>query len=67
LDSKCCQMPGAKCFTKNQYWASCTDKCTPGEPNPLDGQVWDCKELKGEQVCDSYAYRTCAAECVRYC
>jgi hypothetical protein len=67
LDSKCCQAPGAKCFTKNDYWAACTGECTPGQPSKLDGQVWDCKELKGNQVCDSYKYRECASECARYC
>jgi hypothetical protein len=67
LDSKCCQAPGAKCFTKNPYWAACTGECTPGKVNPLDGQIWDCEELKGKQVCDSYKYRTCATDCARYC
>merc|ERR1712046_303827 len=67
LNSKCCQMPGAKCYTKNQYWAACTGECKPGKPNPLDGQIWDCKELKGKQVCDSAKYRKCANTCVKEC
>jgi len=67
LNSKCCQAPGAKCFTKNPYWAACTGECTPGKVNPLDGQVWDCEELKGKQVCDSYEYRKCASECATRC
>jgi hypothetical protein len=67
LNSKCCQMPGAKCFTKNKYWAACTGECTPGKKNPLDNQMWDCKELKGKQVCDSFKYRKCANTCSRDC
>jgi hypothetical protein len=67
LNSKCCQAPGAKCFTKNPYWAACTGECTPGKVNPLDGQVWDCEELKGKEVCDSYKYRKCASECATRC
>jgi hypothetical protein len=67
LDSKCCQMPGAKCFTKSPYWAACTGECTPGKPSPLDGQIWDCKELKGKQVCDPYPYRSCATDCAQKC
>jgi hypothetical protein len=67
LHSKCCQMPGAKCFTKNPYWAACTGECTPGKKNPVDNQVWDCKELKGKQVCDPFKYRKCVNECVDKC
>jgi hypothetical protein len=67
LHSKCCQQPGAKCYTKNPYWAACTSECEPGKKNPLDNMVWDCKEKKGKQVCDSYKYRKCASTCARDC
>jgi hypothetical protein len=65
--SKCCQKSGDKCFTKNPYWASCTNECTPGKPSKLDNQIWDCKELKPKQVCDPYKYRTCVETCVEEC
>jgi hypothetical protein len=29
--------------------------------------MWDCKHLKGKQVCDSYKYRKCANTCARDC
>jgi len=47
LVSKCCQEPGAQCYTKNPYWAQCMNSCRAG-PNPRD-QVspmpWECEEL----------------------
>jgi hypothetical protein len=67
LHSKCCKLPGAKCMTKNPYWAACVGECKKGKKNPVDNQVWDCKELKGKQVCDPAKYRKCASDCVKYC
>jgi hypothetical protein len=67
LSSKCCKSPGDKCFTKNQYWAACVGECTPGKPNKVDNQIWDCKELKPKQVCDPYKYRKCVDTCVEQC
>jgi hypothetical protein len=33
LNSKCCQNPSDKCYTKNDYWAACTSSCPAGKPN----------------------------------
>lgn len=68
LKSKCCQNPSDTCYTKNPYWAACTSKpCTKGKPNPLDGQVWDCKHLKPKKTCDPFLFRSCATTCWSQC
>lgn len=67
LHSRCCQNPSDKCFTKNPYWAACTDTCPKGKKNPLDNQFWDCKELKPRVTCDAWKYRTCVSTCATEC
>lgn len=46
IHSKCCQMPGTQCFKKNDQWAMCLDRCTPG---PLltdsDHMLWNCTPM----------------------
>lgn len=67
LHSRCCQNPSDKCYTKNPYWAACTSSCTPGEPNPLDNQIWDCVEQTPRTTCDPYLYRSCVGTCWSQC
>jgi len=45
----CCADPGAACYEKDQYWASCRRSCTAGATNPEDPPQyrtpWSCRLL----------------------
>jgi len=46
--TKCCKLDGQTCYEKNDKWAMCMPKCTPG-PLLFDKEygIWSCKELGG--------------------
>lgn len=67
LQSKCCQNPSDKCYTKNPFWAACQSECTAGKPSKLDSMIWDCDLVKPNDVCDPYLYRKCALNCHDQC
>jgi len=54
MSSKCCKIPGRKCFMKNEYWANCNDTCAPGHVDAYDRTHgittgWNCSVLtKGQ-------------------
>lgn len=52
--SRCCLGSGMKCFEKNQYWATCRDKCEPGMIDKTEPEKyrtnWTCKTLGGPMV-----------------
>merc|ERR1712008_65977 len=55
MESRCCADDGAKCFMKNQYWASCKETCDKDYQDEYDKSMnitagWECKELNTEQV-----------------
>lgn len=44
--SKCCAVPGHRCYAKNSAWAACRPSCSPG-PDPMDPDPspWSCAPL----------------------
>eukprot|EP00933_Yihiella_yeosuensis_P080146 TRINITY_DN93559_c0_g1_i1.p1 TRINITY_DN93559_c0_g1~~TRINITY_DN93559_c0_g1_i1.p1 ORF type:complete len:516 (+),score=120.69 TRINITY_DN93559_c0_g1_i1:70-1548(+) len=49
----CCNELGAKCFRKNEWYATCRTSCTPGEdPNdpPEHRTPWSCEEITRESL-----------------
>jgi len=55
MESRCCADDGAKCFLKNQYWASCKETCDKDYQDEYDKSMditagWECKELNPGQV-----------------
>uniref|UniRef100_A0A7S1Q0K7 Uncharacterized protein n=1 Tax=Alexandrium catenella TaxID=2925 RepID=A0A7S1Q0K7_ALECA len=48
IHSRCCNVPGTKCFRKNKKWAACRETCEPGphyNEFPYSDEPWDCVEL----------------------
>eukprot|EP00928_Gymnodinium_smaydae_P014935 TRINITY_DN1547_c0_g1_i6.p1 TRINITY_DN1547_c0_g1~~TRINITY_DN1547_c0_g1_i6.p1 ORF type:complete len:1008 (-),score=183.78 TRINITY_DN1547_c0_g1_i6:86-2992(-) len=47
--SRCCKTPGKTCYTKNEWWASCRESCSPGQPWDQDPpefrEPWSCAKL----------------------
>jgi hypothetical protein len=55
MESRCCADGSAKCFMKNQYWASCIETCDKNYQDEYDKSMgitagWECKELNPGQV-----------------
>lgn len=47
--SKCCTIPGFKCFEKDQWWAQCKASCTPGlQLNDMPQTPWSCTILQDD-------------------
>eukprot|EP00419_Tripos_fusus_P009194 CAMPEP_0172661778 /NCGR_PEP_ID=MMETSP1074-20121228/4933_1 /TAXON_ID=2916 /ORGANISM="Ceratium fusus, Strain PA161109" /LENGTH=210 /DNA_ID=CAMNT_0013477597 /DNA_START=77 /DNA_END=706 /DNA_ORIENTATION=+ len=48
--TKCCSVPGTRCYLKKDKWATCRVTCNPG-PDPIDtnSDHWSCKTL-GERA-----------------
>mmetsp|Transcript_114864 Transcript_114864/g.223143 ORF Transcript_114864/g.223143 Transcript_114864/m.223143 type:complete len:299 (+) Transcript_114864:92-988(+) len=49
LTSKCCVSEGYRCYKKNDHWAQCRNKCTPGiDPHDQQAgvhvQPWSCDD-----------------------
>jgi len=49
LDSKCCKSEAFRCYKKNDHWAQCRNKCTPGiDPHDKQAgqhvQPWSCDD-----------------------
>jgi len=50
--TRCCQVPGAMCYEKNQWWAACRQACKPGidaRDLPTFQSPWSCKPI-GERT-----------------
>jgi len=45
LEAQCCQGVDHQCYTKNEFWAACKDKCST-KPDPKDkNATWTCNAL----------------------
>lgn len=48
--TRCCKRQGFSCWSKNEFWASCSETCEELVSFSTDGKIWECDKLGGAAV-----------------